>query len=339
MLGARPHQAAGHPRELTTTVLDGLRRFTPVDWTVTSARGADIGQEIVDPAGEVLRDGQPRPKLFVPADPDPAMIDEAVRAAQEADWAVVVLGDTVALAGENCSTVTLELQGAQVALLDALVATDTPVILVLIQSKPSVLPPSAERAAAIVEAFNPGMQGGRAIAELLLGLIEPSGRLPISFPRHAGQLPVFYNQVRGQHGERYADLTQEPLFVFGEGLSYTTVEYSDLRLARDELPVDGVVEATVTLTNTGARPALETVQVYVSDMVTSATWANRELKAFTQARVAPGERADVRVRVLVEACSIVNARGERVVEPGSFELLVGPSSRERDLLRAPFLVR
>ncbi|HSO68234.1 MAG TPA: glycoside hydrolase family 3 N-terminal domain-containing protein [Arachnia sp.] len=328
----------GHPRELTTTVLDGLRRFTPDHWAVTYSRGADIGEEIVDPAGEVLRDGQPRPKLFVPARPDQRLIDEAVRAAWEADWAVVVLGDTVALTGENCSTATLELQGAQVALLDALVATETPVILVLIHSKPSVLPPSAERATAIVEAFNPGMQGGRAIAELLLGLIEPAGRLPISFPRHAGQLPVFYNQVRGQHGERYADLTQEPLFVFGEGISYTTVEYSDLRLAPEEVPTDGVVKATVTLANTGSRPALETVQAYVSDLVTSATWANRELKAFTQVQLDPGQRMDVQVEVPVAACSIVNARGIRVVEPGTFALLVGPSSREGDLLRATFVV-
>ncbi len=114
-------------------------------------------------------------------------------------------------------------------------------IVVLIQSKPSVLPASIRRAAAVIEAFNPGMQGGRAIAELILGLIEPTGRLPITVPRHAGQLPVYYNQIRGQHGDRYADLTQEPLFAFGEGLSYTTVEYADLRLLADRIrPADDV---------------------------------------------------------------------------------------------------
>ena len=336
--GQVPWLPDGHPRNLTATVLDGIRSQVPPDWTVTYARGAEIGDEVVDPAGEVLRDGQPRPRLFAPAPPDAAQIEDAVRAAHEADWAVVVLGDNVALTGESKSTATLELQGGQIALLEALVDSGTPVILVLVQSKPSVLPASASRAAAIIEAFNPGMQGGTAIAELLLGRIEPSGRLPISFPRHAGQLPVYYNAVRGQHGDRYADLTQDPLFAFGEGLSYTTIAYANLRLDQSSLPGDGVIRATVTLTNTGRRHAVETVQAYVSDLVTSATWAQRELKAFSQVRVEPGEKIDVRIEVPVAACSIVNARSERVVEPGAFELLVGRSSRAADLLRAAFEV-
>src|SRR3712207_3213632 len=119
------------------------------------------------------------------------------------------------------------------------------------------------------------MRGGRAIAELVLGLIEPSGRLPISVARHVGQQPVYYNTVRGQHGNRYADLTQEPQFVFGEGLSYTTVTYADLTVTTPRVSTDEIVRATVTLTNTGSRPALETVQAYVSDLVTSVTWAQR----------------------------------------------------------------
>jgi beta-glucosidase len=334
--GQVPWLPDGHPRELTTTVLDGLRRFTPVGWTVTYARGADIGSEIVDPAGEVLRDGQPRPKLFIPAAPDPDMIEEAVRTANAADWAVVVLGDTVALTGESKSTATLELQGAQTALLDALVATETPVVLVLIQSKPSVLPPSAERVAAIIEAFNPGMQGGRAIAELLTGAIEPSGRLPISFPRHAGQLPVYYNAIRGQHGDRYADLTQDPLFAFGEGLSYTHVDYSSLRLAADRIPLDGTIRGSVTLANRGDRPALETVQIYIRDRVTSVTWADKELKSFLQVSIPPGETIDVEFELAAGECSLVDRSGRRVVEVGEFDLLVGTSSRDRDLLTAAF---
>jgi beta-glucosidase len=169
------------------------------------------------------------------------------------------------------------------------------------------------------------------VAELLLGVIEPSGRLPISFARHAGQLPVFYNQVIGQHGHRYADLTQEPLFAFGEGLSYTQVEYSDLRLAQAELGPGDTLHAQVTLHNTGSRPALETVQVYVRDLVCSVTWAVRELKTYRQVRVAPGESVAVDLALPVADCSLVNAQGRRVVEPGDFELLVGKSSRRRDL--------
>lgn len=329
----------GHPREAVETVLDGFRAVVPETWTVTHARGADVEVLVPDPAGPFWPDGQPRPSIFSPAPVDPAMLAEAVAAAEEADYAVVVLGDTVALTGEGRSTATLELQGGQVALLDALVDTGTPVIVVLVHSKPAALPPSALQAAALVEAFNPGMRGGRAVAELVLGLIEPSGRLPISVPRHVGQQPVFYNQVRGQHGDRYADLTQEPLFVFGEGLSYTRVEYSDLTLLDDVVAPDGVVRAQVVLTNTGARPALETVQVYVSDVVTSVTWAAKELKSYRQVLVPAGERVAVALEVPAASLSLVTADGRRVVEPGQFELLVGRSSRDAELLRAAFLLR
>ena len=328
----------GHPREDTVTVLDGFHATAPANWTITHATGVDIGHLVPDPDGATYQDGQPRPPLFQPGAPDLSMLQEAARLAQDADWVVAVIGDTVALAGEGKSTATLDLQGAQIALVEELIATGTPVVVVLIQSKPTTLPASVLEAAAVIEVFNPGMQGGRAIAELILGLIEPSGRLPITFARHVGQLPVYYNQIRGQHGNRYADLTQDPLFAFGEGLSFTTIEYSNLRLASDRVTRDQQVSALVTLTNTGKRPALETVQVYITDTVTSATWAERELKAFTQTTIHPGESVDVQITIPAADCSIVNAAGERIVETGAFELLVGKSSRPRDLLRTSFTI-
>ncbi|MGB3373822.1 MAG: glycoside hydrolase family 3 C-terminal domain-containing protein, partial [Microbacterium sp.] len=240
--------------------------------------------------------------------------------------------------GEGRSTATLELIGGQIALLDALVETGTPVIVVLMASKPLVLPASVQRAAAVIWAANPGMQGGRAIAELITGAIEPSGRLPISFARHAGQQPTYYNQIRGQHGDRYADLTQSPAWAFGQGLSYTSVAYSDLTLESSTLSADDVIAASVMVTNTGDRPATETVQVYVRDEVTSVSWAVRELKTYRQVTVQPGESVQVQVELPVSACTIVDARGDRVVEPGAFALLVGSSSREEDLLTAEFAV-
>ncbi|GAB1693008.1 glycoside hydrolase family 3 N-terminal domain-containing protein [Krasilnikovia sp. M28-CT-15] len=328
----------GHPRELTETVLDGFRAVAPGDWTITHARGADIEMLVPDPAGPFYPDGQPRPPISRPAPADPGLIAEAVAAARAADVAVVVLGDTVALTGEACSTATLELQGGQIALLDALAATGTPTVLVLINSKPAALPESALRCAAVIQAFNPGMRGGRAVAELVLGHIEPTGRLPISVARHVGQQPVYYNQIRGQHGNRYADLTQDPLFVFGEGLSYSTVDYADLAIAQPRVRVGEPVRATVRLTNTGARPATETVQAYVSDLVTSVTWADRELKAYRQVTVPPGASVTVELEVAAADCTLVTADGRRVVEPGDFELLVGRSSRRRDLLAARFAI-
>ncbi len=324
----------GQPRDMITTVLDGVRATVPTGWSVTSARGADILALAPDPDGATFPDGQPRPPVVVPCAPDPALLDEAVALARAADVVVVAVGDRIELVGEGRSTATLELIGGQVALLDALAATGTPMVVVLIASKPLALPESALTASAVVWAANPGMRGGQAITELLLGLIEPSGRLPISFARHAGQQPTYYNQVRGQHGDRYADLPQTPAFAFGDGLSYTTVEYADLRLL-DEVVVD-VVRAEVTVRNTGSRPVRETVQVYLRDLVTSASWADRELKAYRQIDLAPGEARTVDLALPVSTCTIVDAQGRRVVEPGEFELLVGPSSRTDALLRARF---
>jgi beta-glucosidase len=326
----------GQPRELIETVLDGFHTVAPADWTITYSRGADIEVLAPDPEGPFFNDGQPRPPISVPAPDDPALIAEAVTAARAADCAVVVLGDTVALTGEGCSTATLELQGGQVALLDALAGTDTPVVLVLLNSKPAALPASALRSAAVIQAFNPGMRGGRAIAELVLGQIEPSGRLPISVARHVGQQPVYYNQLRGQHGTRYADLTQDPLFVFGEGLSYSTVEYADLRIEQPTVGAQDVVRATVRLTNTGSRPAVETVQAYVSDLVTSVTWAAKELKAYRQVTVPAGASVRVPIELPAADCTLVTADARRIVEPGDFELLVGPNSR--DLLSVRFSI-
>ncbi|WP_416904132.1 glycoside hydrolase family 3 C-terminal domain-containing protein [Micromonospora echinospora] len=276
--------------------------------------------------------------MVVPAAPDARLIAEAVEAARNADYVVAVVGDRIELVGEGKSTATLELVGTQVALLDALAATGRPLIVVLIASKPLVLPPSALSAAAVVFAANPGMRGGRAVAELLLGLTEPEGRLPISFARHAGQQPTYYNQIRGQHGTRYADLTQSPAFAFGEGLSYTTVDYTDLRVLTPTVTARDTLRARVEVRNTGRRPVRETVQAYVSDTVTSVTWAEKELKAYRQVWLAPGEARTVELTLPVADCTLVDAHGARVVEPGAFDLLVGASSRDGHLLRAGFTV-
>lgn len=324
----------GQPREMITTVLDGLRAVD--GWSVTHARGADILTLEDDPRGTHFPDNQPRPRVVKPCEPDADLIAEAVAAAVSADVVVAVVGDRIELVGEGRSTATLELIGGQNALLDALIDTGTPVVVVLLASKPLVLPPSVQRAAAVIWAANPGMQGGRALGELLAGAVEPSGRLPISFARHVGQQPTYYNQIRGQHGDRYADLTQAPAWAFGDGRSYTTVEYADLQLEDAAPAVDGAVVAHVTVSNTGARPVRETVQAYVRDEVTSVSWTDRELKAFRQVELAPGASERVRLEVPVAACTIVDAEGVRRIEPGEFSLLVGPSSREETLLSAGF---
>jgi len=327
----------GQPREMITTVLDGIQAID--GWTVEYARGADILTLRDDPRGTKFPDGQPRPPVVSPCPPDEKLIAEAVAAAEASDVVVAVVGDRIELVGEGRSTATLELIGGQNALLDAVIATGKPVVVVLLASKPLVLPASVAKAAAVLWAANPGMLGGRAIAEIIAGRVDPSGRLPISFARHVGQQPTYYNQIRGQHGDRYADLTQAPAWAFGEGLSYTTVEYSDLSIERSELDERDEIVARVTVSNTGARPTRETVQVYVRDLVTSVSWADKELKTHRQVELEPGESLRLELRLLVSACSIVDADGNRRVEYGAFELLVGPSSRDSDLLAARFDVR
>ena len=326
----------GQPREMITTVRDGLERIA--GWSVSHARGADILTLEADPQGALFPDGQPRPSVVQPCEPDEALIAEAVAAASASDVVVAVVGDRIELVGEGRSTATLELIGGQNALLDALIATGKPVVVVLLASKPLVLPASVQQAAAVIWAANPGMQGGRALAEIISGAVEPSGRLPISFARHVGQQPTYYNQIRGQHGDRYADLTQAPAWAFGEGRSYTTVEYSDLTLEKTELGVADTIVGHLTVTNTGERPVRETVQVYVRDAVTSVSWTDKELKTYRQVDIEPGESVRVRLELPVADCTIVDAAGLRVVEAGAFELLVGPSSRDEVLQTAGFEV-
>ncbi|MDR0533815.1 MAG: glycoside hydrolase family 3 C-terminal domain-containing protein [Verrucomicrobiales bacterium] len=297
-----------HPRECTATVLDGIKGRAKSGCEVVYAKGCANNQ----PAGE-------------------QEIAEVVKLAANSDVIVCVVGDTIQYFGEWNSTATLELQGGQIRLLDELAKLDKPLIVVLINSKPLVLPQSAQNAAAIIELFNPGMSGGTALAEALFGDINPSGKLTISFPYHVGQQPIYYSQVRGQHGDRYADLTQSPLFAFGYGLSYTTYRYEDLQVSVD---ANRQAKVTVSVTNTGKRAGDEIVQVYVSDEVTSATWVNMELKGFARVNLEPGESKRVQVELPSSSFSFVNANGERVIEPGVFKVYAGSSSRKEDLLAA-----
>lgn len=349
----------GHPREMITTVLDGFKQLSPEGCEVVYSRGANIVDLVPDPEGEFYPDGQPRPKIGVSAKLDRALLDEAVENARQSDLIVAVVGDVIQAIGEGCSTATLELLGGQNALIDALsnVARETgkPFVVVLVSSKPQVLPASvigtngvivdetpAEGTSALLWAPSPGMKGGQAIAEIILGETEPSGRLPITFPRHAGQLPVYYNQIRGQHGNRYADLTQDPAFAFGEGLSYTTFEYGEPTVTN--VPESGMfaetdtVHAEITLTNTGDRKGTEVVQLYIGDIVTSYSWTDRELKAFQRVELEPGESETVAFDIPVSDCTIVDSEANRIVEPGEFEVLIGHSSRREDLKRTTFTV-
>lgn len=302
------------PRACTTTLKDGLEHIAPDTWTVRHAPGCRI------------------------ADAETDLLDAALEIARDADVLVVGIGDDLPLIGEYKSTATLELQGGQLRLLEELSRLDKLLVVVLLHSKPCVLPACLHEKAVLLEAFNPGMAGGQALAEIIAGVVNPSGRLTISVPYHVGQQPVFYSQVRGQHGDRYADLTQSPHFAFGEGLSYTRFRLSEPTLTpSSELRKSDTVRIEATLHNDGERDGKTVVQLYVSDCVTSATWVQKELKDFQKLSVAAGESRRIAFDLPVAACSIVNVDGERVVEPGEFEVELALSSRDPDALRVKFV--
>jgi beta-glucosidase len=313
-LGTSQTAQGHHPRASIVTVLDGIRERVGDACEVVYCRGCDRR----DPADEEIA--------------------EAVRIAESADLVVCVLGDDTSLNGECQDRATLDLTGAQEELLRSAHATGTPVVLVLVHGKPLSIPWAAQNVSAILAAFNPGMEGGRAVAGILFGDRNPSGKVTVSWPKHVGQQPVYYNQVPGWHIDKYADMDAEPLFAFGHGLAYTTYDYSDLRLASDELRGGETLLAEVHVRNTGQRAGTEIVQLYVNDVYCSVTTPVKELKAFAQVHLEPNEGKTVRLEVPYARLAIVTPELQEVVEPGEFEVMVGPSSRDEELLTATFRV-
>jgi beta-glucosidase len=308
-----PPEVGKHPRECTVTLLDGLAaRSGPA--RVVAARGCNV------------------------TDDDVSGVARAVEVARGADVAVVVLGDHIEFTGEAHSTATLELMGGQKALLDAVAESGVPFVIALIHTKPLVLPKSAERARAIVACFNPGMLGGAAFAELLFGELNPSAKLTMTFPRHVGQCPVYYAELSHRHGG-YADLPMTPAFAFGFGLSYTRYEYQNLEVHTPALVPGQRLEVSVDVSNRGERDGVEILQAYVRDVVTSVTWPKHLLVHFERVPLKAGETKRVRFEVPFERLSLVDAFERRIVEPGEFELQVGASSNQKDLLSLKFEVQ
>ena len=260
-------------------------------------------------------------------------IPGAVAVARDADAIILVLGDEQDQIGEGRDRANLDLSGRQMELFHALRDLGIPLATVLVASKPLCLGDAAEKANAVVCAFNGGMFGGQAVAEAVFGLWEPSGRLPISFPRHSGQVPVYYNQFPGWHGwpkGHYCDLPVEPLFTFGEGMGYTTFAYDGLTFDAQTLT------AEVNVTNTGKRAGTETVQVYFRDMASSVMTPVKRLIAFRRVELKSGETQAVRFQLTREDFSLINRDEQRVTEPGDFTLFVGHSAKDDDLLSTIF---
>lgn len=304
-----------------------------------------------DPAGLGRRISQPLPEALkerLPADVsvtyEPAFTkncgtefadkDAAIRAAAASDLVVAMLGEDCEFMGEGASRVNLGLPGVQQDLLEALVATGKPVVLVLATGRPLVLTWADRHVAAIVQTFHGGTEGRAAIAEVLTGQANPSGRVPMSFPRSVGQVPVYYDhlptgrpqKVRQRYESIYMDELNDPLYPFGFGLSYSRFVYANPRVDRETMPLDGTARVAVDVSNTSGRDGQEVVQLYIRQPVASRSRPVRELKGFKKLLIKAGETATVTFELPANQLGMHDDAGRYLVEPGKVEIYLGGSS-------------
>jgi beta-glucosidase len=267
--------------------------------------------------------------------------NDALAAARRADLVILAVSEDCDVSGEGASRTDLGLSGVQHEMLEALVETGRPIVLVVETGRPLTLGYAAKNTVAILIAWHPGTEGRTALAEVLTGEVSPSGKLPMTFPRSVGQIPIAYNPLptsRPSTGNRYTtgylDEDVTPLYPFGHGLSYTSFAYSGLALSAPRMTRDGKLDVSVTLENTGARPGSEVVQLYTRQLVASRSRPMRELKGFEKVSLAAGEKKTVRFRISAADLAYHDDQGRAVIEPGPFKLFVGGSSTAD--LSAPF---
>ncbi|MFH1213048.1 MAG: glycoside hydrolase family 3 N-terminal domain-containing protein [Candidatus Neomarinimicrobiota bacterium] len=271
-------------------------------------------------------------------------IEEAVAAARGADAVILVLGESREMSGEAASRSNLDLPGMQNELARSVIAAGKPTVVVLIDGRPLMIADLHKNASAILECWAPGIQGGRAIADVIFGDYNPSGKLPVTFPLVVGQVPIYYNHKNtGRPGDanikftsKYRDLSLEPLYPFGYGLSYTTFKYSDLKVVNNKLLPNDVLKVQVNLENTDKRSGTEVAQVYLRDPVASVTRPVKELKGFKRVDLQPGEKKTITFEIPVREMGFYNQALKYVIEPGVFDIMVGGSSE--DLLKTSFEV-
>ena len=269
---------------------------------------------------------------------DAELLKEAIATANKADVIVAALGESSEMSGESSSRTNLDLPDVQQTLLKALVATGKPVVLVLFTGRPLVLNWEQANVPAILNVWFGGSEAAYAIGDVLFGRVNPSGKLTMSFPQNVGQIPLYYahkNTGRPLHDGKwfekfrsnYLDVTNEPLYPFGFGLSYTTFAYSDISLSQTSMNMQGVLTASVNVTNTGAFPGGEVVQLYIRDLVGSTTRPVKELKGFERIYLQPGQTRTVTFKIAPEMLKFYNYDLQYVVEPGDFSIMIGPNSR------------
>ena len=297
----------------TVSVLEGIKRKVSEHTVVRYARGCDV----LDDSKEGF--------------------EKAVRIARESDVAILVVGDRSGLTlpcttGEGRDRADLALPGVQEELIRAVYETGTPVVVVLINGRPLSIEWIAEHVPAILECWLPGEEGGDAVADVLFGDHNPGGKLPMSFPRTVGQIPVYYSHKPSGgrshwHGD-YVSTSAKPLFPFGYGMSYTRFEYTNLRITPDKMDVDGKVKISVEVKNIGDRRGDEIVQLYINDEMANVTRPVKELKGFKRITLSPGEKKTIVFTLSADQLAFYDRDMKLVVEPGTFKVMVGSSSED-----------
>ncbi len=318
--------------EQSVTILTGIKNAVGSEGKVIFAKGANVtnDKDIV----EFLN--QYEPAIQIDERTPQAMIDEAVKAANQSDVVVAVVGESQGMAHEASSRTDITIPQSQQDLITALKATGKPLVLVLMNGRPLAMVKQDQQADAILETWFAGTEGGNAVADVLFGDYNPSGKLPISFPRSVGQIPVYYSHLNtgrpynaekpNKYTSRYFDEANGPLYPFGYGLSYTTFSVSDVKLSAPTLSRDGTVTASVDVTNTGKRDGATVLQMYIQDITASLSRPVKELKGFDKVTLKPGETQTVSFPIDINALKFWNQKMKYAAEPGKFNVFIGTDS-------------
>ncbi|WP_312273950.1 beta-glucosidase BglX [Pseudescherichia sp.] len=316
----------------SVTVLTGIKNAVGSEGKVIFAKGANVTND----KDIITFLNQYEPAIQVDERTPQAMIDEAVKAANDADVVVAVVGESQGMAHEASSRTDITIPQSQQDLIAALKATGKPLVLVLMNGRPLAMVKQDQQADAILETWFAGTEGGNAVADVLFGYYNPSGKLPISFPRSVGQIPVYYSHLNtgrpynaehpNKYTSRYFDEANGPLYPFGYGLSYTTFSVSDVKLSAPTLSRDGTVTASVDVTNTGKREGATVMQMYIQDVTASQSRPVKELKGFDKVNLKPGETQTVSFPIDINALKFWNQKMKYDAEPGKFNVFIGTDS-------------
>jgi beta-glucosidase len=329
--------ASTSDEERISSVIQGIKVAVGNKAEVLFARGANITDDpyLADHIKPFyVKPGAKKPSVEAKT-PD-ELLKEAIETVKKSDVVIAVLGESARMSGEASSRSDISIPECQKNLLKALVATGKPVVLVLINGRPLTLTWENENVNAMLEAWAPGIEGGNAIADVLFGDYNPSGKLTMTFPRSVGQIPIYYNHKntgrpfdpKEKYTSKYLDIPNDPLFPFGYGLSYTTFTYSDINLNKAKLTGNETLIASVIVTNTGKVLGEEVVQLYISESVASISRAVKELKGFEKIKLDPGESKEVKFSITPEELKFYNSNLKYDWEPGDFIIQIGTNSND-----------